>query len=49
VAWISEIGWDIKTGNAVFGGTDTRVSVEILRDGAPVIALLVEPGGNAAS
>jgi hypothetical protein len=47
MAWVSEIGWDIKTGNAVsFAGTDTRVSVEILRDNALIIALLVEPGGT---
>jgi hypothetical protein len=46
MAWIGEIGWDIRTSSAQFAGTDTRVSVEILRDNALVIALLVEPGST---
>src|SRR5262245_21554006 len=46
MAWVSEIGWDILTSSVVWGGTDTRISVEILRDNASVIALLVEPGAT---
>jgi hypothetical protein len=45
--WISEIGWDIRTSNIQFAGTDTPISVEILRDNALVIALLVEPGSTS--
>lgn len=44
--WISEIGWDIKTLNTPVAGTDTRVSVEILRDDVQVISLLIEPGNT---
>jgi hypothetical protein len=45
--WISEIGWDIRTSIDQFAGTDTPISVEILRDNALVIALLIEPGSTS--
>lgn len=45
--WVSEIGWDIKTSNVPFAGTDTPIIVEILRDDAPVIALYIEPGNTS--
>lgn len=44
--WLSEIGWDIKTSIAQFSGTNTPISVEIMRDNTLVIALLIEPGNT---
>lgn len=44
--WISEIGWDVKTSRSQFSGTNTAISVEILRDNLQVIVLLVEPGNT---
>ena len=42
--WISEIGWDIKTSITPGAGTDSQLTVDILRDDQSVIQLNVEPG-----
>lgn len=42
--YVSEIAWDIKTADRAWSGTDTPVSVEIIRDDDIVLALNVEPG-----
>ena len=42
--YVSEIGWHIKTSTEPGSGTDSRVTVTILRDDAPILALNVEPG-----
>lgn len=44
--YISEIAWDIKTSNRRWSGTDSPVSVEIIRDKDIIIALNVEPGNT---
>ena len=46
MVWVSEIGWDIRTSGDPIAGTDTRVTVEILRDNNLVILLNVEPGNT---
>ena len=47
MTWVSEIAWDIRTSTIPWAGTDTRLTVEILRDNALVIALAVEPGNTS--
>ncbi len=42
--YVSAIGWDIKTSTEPGSGTDSRVTVTILRDDVPILALNVEPG-----
>lgn len=44
--YVSEIAWDIETDEQVWSGTDSPVSVDIVRDGDTVITLSVEPGGT---
>ncbi len=42
--YVSRLGWDIKTHPEPGAGTDSPVTVTILRDDAPILALNVEPG-----
>ena len=42
--YISAIGWDIKTSDEPGSGTDSRVTVTILRDDSAILSLNVEPG-----
>lgn len=44
--YVSEIAWDIETAEEAWAGTDSPLSVEIIRDGDVIIALNVEPGGT---
>lgn len=44
--YIHEIGWHIITSGARFSGTDSQVTVTILRDDSPIIALNMEPGNT---
>lgn len=44
--YVSEIAWDIETEDDDWAGTDSRLTVEIIRDGEEVIALNVEPGNT---
>lgn len=44
--YVHQIGWQIKTSNIRDAGTDSRVTVTILRDGARIIALNLEPGNT---
>ena len=41
---VTRIDWTVKTGDAWWSGTDTTVKIEILRDGALVKRLNLEPG-----
>lgn len=42
--YVHEVAWDIKTSGGRYSGTDSPVTVTLLRDDVPVIALNVEPG-----
>lgn len=42
--YVRALGWDIATAADPGSGTDSNVTLEILRDGQVVIALNVEPG-----
>ena len=42
--YVSAMGWDIKTSGEPGSGTDSQVTVTILRDDAPILSLNVEPG-----
>lgn len=44
--YISQIGWQIKTHSDRYSGTNSRVTVEILRDDRLIIALNIEPGNT---
>jgi hypothetical protein len=44
--YVHEIGWYIVTSEERASGTDSPVTVTILRDDSPIIALNVEPGNT---
>ncbi len=44
--YVHEVAWDIRTSGARHSGTDSPVTVTLLRDDAPVISLNVEPGNT---
>lgn len=44
--YVHEVAWDIKTSSQPYSGTNSPVTVTMLRDDAPVIALNVEPGNS---
>ena len=43
---VTKIDWTIRTGDAWWSGTDTRIRIDILRDGQLVKPLLLEPGNT---
>jgi hypothetical protein len=40
------IAWDIKTSGEQFGGTDNRITCEILRDDVKIFTVILEPGNT---
>ena len=44
--YVSSIGWHIKTSSDKYSGTNSRVTVSILRDDISILALNVEPGST---
>lgn len=44
MAKVTKIDWTIKTGDKSWSGTNTQIKIEILRDGALVKRLNLEPG-----
>ena len=44
--YVHQIGWQIKTHSDRWSGTDSRVTVEIIRDDQVVLAINIEPGNT---